>query len=129
MSGRLHAPAALYPGKLPPSPTEETAGWDLGPVWTFRTRGEYGGDVKLGVSVSVNLSALTPCAILRDAPHSPNPVPLAAFQIHGWSTSVSVKPKGGLYKLGPIFLWHKSGAHGAAQLLLLWHVTSRHVVW
>jgi hypothetical protein len=36
VSGQRHAPAALYPGKGPPIPIEEEAGWAPEPVWTQR---------------------------------------------------------------------------------------------
>jgi hypothetical protein len=35
VSGQHHAPAALLPpGKEPPVPIVQEAGWDLDPVWT-----------------------------------------------------------------------------------------------
>jgi hypothetical protein len=34
VSGQLHAPAALYPGKGPPVPIGQEAGWVPVPVWT-----------------------------------------------------------------------------------------------
>jgi hypothetical protein len=37
VSGQHHAPAALYPpGKGPPVPTVQEAGWAPEPVWTQR---------------------------------------------------------------------------------------------
>jgi hypothetical protein len=36
MSGQRHATAALYPGKEPPVPIVQEAGWALEPVWTQR---------------------------------------------------------------------------------------------
>jgi len=35
MSGQLHAPAALLPGKGTPVPLEEETEWAPEPVWTF----------------------------------------------------------------------------------------------
>jgi hypothetical protein len=37
VSGQLHAPAALFPGRTPVSIAKE-AGWAPQPVWTFRRR-------------------------------------------------------------------------------------------
>jgi len=34
VSGQLHAPAALPPGKEPSSPIEWEVGWTSEPVWT-----------------------------------------------------------------------------------------------
>jgi hypothetical protein len=34
VSGQLHAPAALPPGKDPPVPIEQEVGWTQEPVWT-----------------------------------------------------------------------------------------------
>jgi hypothetical protein len=34
MSGQLYAPATLSPGKKPPAPIEQEAGWAAEPVWT-----------------------------------------------------------------------------------------------
>jgi hypothetical protein len=34
VSGQHHAPAALYPGKEPPVPILQEAGWAPEPVWT-----------------------------------------------------------------------------------------------
>jgi hypothetical protein len=36
MSGQRHAPAALNPGKGPPVPIVQAAGWASEPVWTQR---------------------------------------------------------------------------------------------
>jgi hypothetical protein len=38
VSGQLHAPAALHPGKEPPVPIGQEAGWVPEPVWTTWTR-------------------------------------------------------------------------------------------
>jgi hypothetical protein len=39
VSGRRHAPAALYPrGKDPPVPIGQEAGWAPEPVWTQRIK-------------------------------------------------------------------------------------------
>jgi hypothetical protein len=38
MSGQLHAPAALPPGKEPPVPIEQEVGWTSEPVWTIWIR-------------------------------------------------------------------------------------------
>jgi hypothetical protein len=38
VSGQLHTPAALLPGK---ERIEYEAGWNLDPVWTFRRRVNY----------------------------------------------------------------------------------------
>jgi hypothetical protein len=35
VSGQLHAPASLYPGKGPPVPIVQEAGWAPEPVWTL----------------------------------------------------------------------------------------------
>jgi hypothetical protein len=34
VSGKLHVPAVLSPGKEPPVPTEQEAAWAPEPVWT-----------------------------------------------------------------------------------------------
>jgi hypothetical protein len=38
VSGQLHSPAALLPGKQPPIPIVYEAGWDPEPVWTLWRR-------------------------------------------------------------------------------------------
>jgi hypothetical protein len=37
----LHDPTALPPGKDPPVPTEQEAGWTPGPVWTLSRKENY----------------------------------------------------------------------------------------
>jgi hypothetical protein len=42
VSGQLHAPAALPPGKEPPVPFEYEVGWTAEPVWTiWRSENSY----------------------------------------------------------------------------------------
>jgi hypothetical protein len=43
VSGQRHAPAALYPpGKGPPVPIVQEAGWAPEPVWTQRLEEKFG---------------------------------------------------------------------------------------
>jgi hypothetical protein len=41
ISGQLQAPVALTPGKEPPVPIGDEAGWAPEPVWTLRRREKY----------------------------------------------------------------------------------------
>jgi hypothetical protein len=51
MSGQLQVPAALLPGKQPPVPSQQEAGWALKSVWTLWRREKSLGLVGNGTSV------------------------------------------------------------------------------
>jgi hypothetical protein len=64
VSGQRHAPAALPPGKGPPVPIGQEAGWASEPVWTQGLEEKFSAPVGDRTSIFVCVSYLKSCVSL-----------------------------------------------------------------